>query len=237
MSILKRLVSSISAIVRSISASFGEWLKTVGNHRLATSIKSFCRRSTLSLSSVQNSYLATPEIKKSKIWVKLSFRKVNVLSTFSQLLSVLIFCENSSLKSISKFPVSSYWSWNFPHCTGSGINRGGVAYANGKCHKVSILHSSILSKSRSTSQKWNCMLCMQMENATGPPLHHAGYSFKVKIKCGKDGSVKYSFSTVNYKGDDTNSFFLQIQLFANRLVRCKEGGLEQHFLYEVRNYA
>ena len=52
-----------------------------------------------------------------------------------------------------KFPVSSYWSWNFPHCTGSGINRGGVAYANGKCHKVSIPHSSILSKSRSTSQK------------------------------------------------------------------------------------
>ena len=86
-------------------------------------------------------------------------------------------------------------------------------------------------------KKSNCMLYMQMENATGPPLHHAGYSFKVKIKCGKDGSVNFSFSTVNYKGDDTNSFFLQIQLFANRLVRCKEGGLEQHFLYEVRNYA
>ena len=69
------------------------------------------------------------------------------------------------------------------------------------------------------------------------PLHHAWYSFKVKIKCGKDGSVNFSFSTINYKGDDTNSFFLQIQLLANGLVRCKEGGLEQHFLYEVRNYA
>ena len=70
MDILKRLVSSISAIVRSISASFGEWLKTVGNHRLATSIKSFCRRSTLSLSppsSVQNSYPATPKINKKEI--------------------------------------------------------------------------------------------------------------------------------------------------------------------------
>ena len=70
MNILKRLVSSISAIVRSISASFGEWLKTVGNHRLATSIKSFCRRSTLSLSppsSVQNSYPATPKINKKEI--------------------------------------------------------------------------------------------------------------------------------------------------------------------------
>ena len=78
---------------------------------------------------------------------------------------------------------------------------------------------------------------MQMENATGPPLHHAGYSFKVKIKCGKDGSVDFSFITVIYKGDDTNSFFLKIQLHANGLVRCKEGSLEQHFLYEVRNYA
>ena len=86
------------------------------------------------------------------------------------------------------------------------------------------------------------------------PLHHAWYSFKVPIKCGKDGSV-------NFKQEDPetcfflqmihiiqmkqlitkemirNQFFFQIQLLANGLVHCKEDGLEQNFSYEVRNYA
>ena len=86
------------------------------------------------------------------------------------------------------------------------------------------------------------------------PLHHAWHSFKVHVKCGKDGSV-------NFKQEDPetcfflqmihiiqmkqlitkemirNQFFFQIQLLANGLVHCKEDGLEQNFSYEVRNYA
>ena len=73
-------------------------------------------------------------------------------------------------------------------------------------------------------KKTNCMLYMQMENATGPPLHHAGYSFKVKIKCGKDGSV-------NFKQEDpeTCSFFANDPYHIDETVHCKGDGPESQF--------